>query len=248
MRILILGGDGYLGWPTAMRFSNRGHEVHVVDDYLRRRAHAEAGTDSLTPILPGLPERVAAWHDVTGKDIGFTEGDLCDWAVTEARLPRVPTRGGRALRRDAVGAVLDEGPRARGLHADEQRGEHAERAVRDRGVRAGCASGEARHDGRVRHAEHRHRRRLHRDRAQRPDRHAAVPQAPRQLLPPVEGARLPQHPFRVPRPWLASDRPEPGGRVRHRDRGNRARRTARRRGSTTTTSSARRSTASVSRP
>ena len=83
MRILILGGDGYLGWPTAMRFSNRGHEVHVVDDYLRRRAHAEAGTDSLTPILPGLPERVAAWHDVTGKEIGYTEGDLCDWEVTE---------------------------------------------------------------------------------------------------------------------------------------------------------------------
>ena len=49
MRILILGGDGYLGWPTAMRFSQRGHDVHVVDNYLRRRAHAEAGTDSLTP-------------------------------------------------------------------------------------------------------------------------------------------------------------------------------------------------------
>ncbi|MGZ5299964.1 MAG: NAD-dependent epimerase/dehydratase family protein, partial [Actinomycetota bacterium] len=83
MRILILGGDGYLGWPTAMRFSNRGHEVHVVDDYLRRRAHAEAGTDSLTPILPGLPERVTAWKDVSGKEIDYTEGDLCDWAVTE---------------------------------------------------------------------------------------------------------------------------------------------------------------------
>ena len=83
MRILILGGDGYLGWPTAMRFSNRGHEVHLVDDYLRRRAHAEAGTDSLVPILPGLPQRVDAWKDVTGKEIGYTEGDLCDWAVTE---------------------------------------------------------------------------------------------------------------------------------------------------------------------
>ncbi len=83
MRILILGGDGYLGWPTAMRFSNRGHEVHVVDNYLRRRAHREAGTDSLTPIAAGLPERVAAWKDVTGHDIGYTEGDLCDWEVTE---------------------------------------------------------------------------------------------------------------------------------------------------------------------
>ena len=83
MRVLILGGDGYLGWPTAMQFSNRGHDVHVVDNYLRRKAHEEAGTDSLTPVLPGLPERVAAWKDVTGKEIGVTEGDLCDWAVTE---------------------------------------------------------------------------------------------------------------------------------------------------------------------
>ncbi len=83
MRILILGGDGYLGWPTAMRFSNRGHEVHVVDNYLRRRAHREAGTDSLTPIAAGLGERVAAWKDVTGHDIGYTEGDLCDWGLTE---------------------------------------------------------------------------------------------------------------------------------------------------------------------
>ena len=57
MRILILGGDGYLGWATAMRFSNRGHQVHVVDNYLRRTAHTEAGTDSLTPILGDLPQR-----------------------------------------------------------------------------------------------------------------------------------------------------------------------------------------------
>ena len=41
MRILILGGDGYLGWPTAMYLSARGHEVHLVDNYLRRRVHAE---------------------------------------------------------------------------------------------------------------------------------------------------------------------------------------------------------------
>ncbi len=83
MRIIILGGDGYLGWATAMRFSNKGHEVHVVDNYLRRTAHQEAGTDSLTPILANLPERTRAWKDVTGKEIGVTEGDLCDWTVTE---------------------------------------------------------------------------------------------------------------------------------------------------------------------
>ncbi len=83
MRILILGGDGYLGWPTAMRFSRRGHEVHTIDNYLRRRAHAEAGTDSLTPILGSLPERAKAWHEVTGLEIGVTEGDLRDWDVLE---------------------------------------------------------------------------------------------------------------------------------------------------------------------
>jgi UDP-sulfoquinovose synthase len=82
MRILILGGDGYLGWPTAMRFSSGGHDVHLVDNYLRRRAHEEAGTDTLVPILASLPERAAAWKDVSGKEIGVTEGDLVDWEVT----------------------------------------------------------------------------------------------------------------------------------------------------------------------
>ncbi len=83
MRILILGGDGYLGWATSMYFSRRGHEVHAVDNYLRRRAHQEAGTDSLTPIPPSLPERARVWKEVTGLEIGVTEGDLLDWPVVE---------------------------------------------------------------------------------------------------------------------------------------------------------------------
>lgn len=82
MRILILGGDGYLGWPTAMRFSNRGHDVHVIDNGLRRRAHEEAGSDSLTP-LPAFAERIAAWKELTGREIGLTEGDLTEWPVVE---------------------------------------------------------------------------------------------------------------------------------------------------------------------
>jgi UDP-sulfoquinovose synthase len=83
MRILILGGDGYLGWPTAMHFSSTGHEVHAVDNYLRRRAHSEAGTDSLTPIGASLPDRAEAWRDVSGRTIGVTEGDLTEWEVVE---------------------------------------------------------------------------------------------------------------------------------------------------------------------
>jgi len=83
MRILVLGGDGYLGWPTSMYFSKRGHEVHAVDNYLRRTAHKEASTDSLVPIMDALPARARAWKESTGLDIGVTEGDLCDWNVVE---------------------------------------------------------------------------------------------------------------------------------------------------------------------
>jgi UDP-sulfoquinovose synthase len=83
MRILILGGDGYLGWPTAMHFSKRGHEVHAIDNYLRRRAHKEQGTDSLTPIGGSLPERAAAWKEVTGLDIGVTEDNICEYGVVD---------------------------------------------------------------------------------------------------------------------------------------------------------------------
>ena len=72
-----------MGWPTAMYFSARGHQVHAVDNYLRRRAHQEAGTDSLTPIAESLPARAEAWRQVTGYRIGVTEGDLTDWGVVE---------------------------------------------------------------------------------------------------------------------------------------------------------------------
>ncbi|MGH2957518.1 MAG: NAD-dependent epimerase/dehydratase family protein, partial [Solirubrobacterales bacterium] len=77
MRVLILGGDGYLGWPTAMRLSARGHEVSVVDNFSRRRWHAKHGTDSLTPIRP-LEERIEAWREVSGKTIRPYEGAIED--------------------------------------------------------------------------------------------------------------------------------------------------------------------------
>lgn len=83
MRILILGGDGYLGWATAMYLSARGHEVHAVDNYLRRRVHREAGTESLTPIGPDLPSRADVWRQITGYRIGVTEGDLTEWSLVE---------------------------------------------------------------------------------------------------------------------------------------------------------------------
>ncbi len=89
MRVLILGGDGYLGWPTALHFSARGHEVAVVDNFSRRRWHSEHGTASLTPILP-LEERIAAWHEVSGSQIrsyvgAVEDGELLDEIVAETR-------------------------------------------------------------------------------------------------------------------------------------------------------------------
>ncbi len=78
MRVLILGGDGYLGWPTAMRFSARGHEVAVVDNFARRRWHLEQSTDSLTPIR-SLETRIEAWREVAGgKEIGSYVGSIED--------------------------------------------------------------------------------------------------------------------------------------------------------------------------
>jgi UDP-sulfoquinovose synthase len=77
MRILVLGGDGYLGFPTALRFSARGHEVAVVDNFSRRRWHLERSTDSLTPIRL-LDERLRAWREVSGNVITSYVGDLRD--------------------------------------------------------------------------------------------------------------------------------------------------------------------------
>jgi UDP-sulfoquinovose synthase len=79
MRILILGGDGYLGWPTAMAFRNAGHEVFVVDNYLRRKIATATDSEALMP-NPTLPERTAIFKQVTGHEIRFAEGDCCDFA------------------------------------------------------------------------------------------------------------------------------------------------------------------------
>jgi UDP-sulfoquinovose synthase len=77
MRVLILGGDGYLGWPTAMRFSARGHDVSVVDNFSRRRWHTQHSTDSLTPI-GSLADRIEAWKEVSGNEIQTFVGSIED--------------------------------------------------------------------------------------------------------------------------------------------------------------------------
>ncbi|NNC90386.1 MAG: NAD-dependent epimerase/dehydratase family protein [Akkermansiaceae bacterium] len=78
MKILILGGDGYLGWPTAMHLSAGGHEVAVVDNYLRRNLAREEDSEPLYE-LPNLAERCRLWREHSGKRVEPFIGDLCDW-------------------------------------------------------------------------------------------------------------------------------------------------------------------------
>lgn len=75
--ILILGGDGYLGWPTAMYFSARGYDVTVVDNYFRRHVCDDIDVGMLYSI-PTLPERAKIWHEKTGYEIKVVITDLSD--------------------------------------------------------------------------------------------------------------------------------------------------------------------------
>jgi UDP-sulfoquinovose synthase len=85
MRILVLGGDGYLGWPSALHLSASGHEVAVADNFVRRTYDNEMGVSSLVPIEP-LHVRVRAWQELTGKRIDVFAGDLCDADFTHDML------------------------------------------------------------------------------------------------------------------------------------------------------------------
>lgn len=75
MRIMILGGDGYLGWPTAMHFSAAGHDVAVIDNMVKRYWEAELGIEALRPV-PSLYSRVRRWREVTDKQIELYVGDI----------------------------------------------------------------------------------------------------------------------------------------------------------------------------
>src|SRR6266851_1551560 len=75
MRVLVLGGDGFCGWPTTLYLSDRGHDITVVDNLSRRKIDVDLEVGSLTPIR-SIGERIRAWHEVSGKEIGFVNLDL----------------------------------------------------------------------------------------------------------------------------------------------------------------------------
>ena len=74
-KVIVLGGDGFCGWPTSLHLSDHGHDVIIVDNLSRRNIDTEMGCSSLTPIES--PEvRVQAWKEVSGKEIGFHNIDI----------------------------------------------------------------------------------------------------------------------------------------------------------------------------
>ena len=78
MKVLVIGGDGYCGWATALYLSNKGYEVGIIDSLVRRHWDMELGIDTLTPIAP-IQRRLQRWHDLTGKSIDLFVGDITNY-------------------------------------------------------------------------------------------------------------------------------------------------------------------------
>ena len=82
MKVLVIGGDGYCGWATALYLSNRGYEVAILDSLVRRHWDAQLCIDTLTPIAP-IQTRLQRWKDLTGKSIDLFVGDINDYTFLQ---------------------------------------------------------------------------------------------------------------------------------------------------------------------
>jgi len=79
MKVLVIGGDGYCGWATALHLSNQGYEVAILDSLVRRLWDMELCVETLTPIAP-IQQRLQRWKDLTGKTIDLFVGDINNYA------------------------------------------------------------------------------------------------------------------------------------------------------------------------
>ncbi len=78
MKVVVIGGDGYCGWATALHLSNRGYEVSIIDNLVRRYWDVQLGAETLTPIA-SIQQRIQRWRDLTGKSIELFIGDITDY-------------------------------------------------------------------------------------------------------------------------------------------------------------------------
>ena len=85
MKVLVIGGDGYCGWATALYLSNRGYEVGILDNLVRRHWDNELGVQTLTPIAP-IQQRIQRWKDLTGKSIDLFIGDITNYEFVQKTL------------------------------------------------------------------------------------------------------------------------------------------------------------------
>src|SRR5690348_14747292 len=85
MKIAVLGGDGYCGWATALYLSKKGHDVAIIDNFVRRLWDHELGAQTLTPILP-LSDRLRIWKERSGKQIESFVGDITDYQFLDSMM------------------------------------------------------------------------------------------------------------------------------------------------------------------
>jgi UDP-sulfoquinovose synthase len=85
MKVLVIGGDGYCGWATALYLSNRGYEVGILDSLVRRHWDSELGVETLTPIA-SIHQRIQRWHELTGKSIELFIGDINNYDFLQKSL------------------------------------------------------------------------------------------------------------------------------------------------------------------
>ncbi|MBW4419181.1 MAG: NAD-dependent epimerase/dehydratase family protein [Myxacorys californica WJT36-NPBG1] len=85
MKVLVIGGDGYCGWATALYLSNRGYDVGILDSLVRRHWDNELCIDTLTPIAP-IQQRLKRWKDLTGKTIDLFIGDITNYEFLDKSL------------------------------------------------------------------------------------------------------------------------------------------------------------------
>jgi UDP-sulfoquinovose synthase len=87
MKVLVIGGDGYCGWATALHLSNLGYEVGILDSLVRRHWDAELGISTLTPIA-SIQQRIQRWHEITGKSIELFIGDITNYDFLSKALQK----------------------------------------------------------------------------------------------------------------------------------------------------------------
>ena len=88
-RIIVLGGDGFCGWPTSLRLSREGYDVVIVDNLSRRKIDVELGCQSLTPIQP-IDRRLNAWEQISGRKIEYHNLNIAeDYQELEALIQAV---------------------------------------------------------------------------------------------------------------------------------------------------------------